>query len=175
MTMSNTVKTKVSEELQDCEIAGVTALIGKRLMNPKDWINLHGSGTLKKNKRIFPGMVWKSQYLEERTCWDFGWEFECVPRSRLTFGDAITEGHNHSVTEWHIERYMERNANCVILGDKVQRKYIHVEYPDGTKKEGLGIVVISTTAKFIPNDHVVFAIIAEFDVEKDEWLPAVNP
>lgn len=173
--MSNTAKTKVSEELQDCEIGGVTALIGKRLMSAEDWINLHGSGTLKKNKRI--GMAWKQQYLEERTCWDFGWEFECVPRSRLTFGDAITEGDSHSVTEagWHIERYMERNANCVILGDKVQCKYIHVEYPDGAKREGLGIVVRSTTAKFIPDGHAVFAIIAEFDVEKDEWLPAVNP
>lgn len=38
--------------------------INQRNMSETDWINIHSSGTLRKNKKL--GMAYKSQYLEER-------------------------------------------------------------------------------------------------------------
>ena len=68
-----------------------------RMMSASDWIEEHGSGTLRKNKKL--GMAWKAQYLEERIAYEFGWEFECQARSRIMFGDAYTEGDCSAVTE----------------------------------------------------------------------------
>ena len=94
-----------------------------RMMSASDWIEEHGSGTLRKNKKL--GMAWKAQYLEERIAYEFGWEFECQARSRIMFGDAYTEGDCSAVTEagWHIERYMNLS---VFEEVKVECKYINV-------------------------------------------------
>lgn len=146
--------------------------INQRIMKDDEWILNHASGTLRKNKKL--GMAWKSQYLEERVCYEFGWGFECQPKSRVTFGDAISEGDSHSVTEagWHIERYIEMN---IFPEDRYECKFINVEYSDGTKKEGIGMIARETSAKFIPSGHILFSIVAVFNTIKKEWEDAENP
>lgn len=146
--------------------------INQRNMSEQDWINVHASGTLRKNKKL--GMAYKSQYLEERIAYEFGWEFEIQAKSRVSFGDAISEGDAHSVTEagWHIERYMEMS---IFPEDRVECKHIDVEYSDGTTKTGIGMILRETSAPFVPYGHIVFAIVAEYDKVKKEWLEARNP
>lgn len=143
-----------------------------RMMGADDFVERHASGTLRKNKRL--GMVWREQYLVERVSYEFGWAFECLPRSRVTFGDAYTEGDVHAVTEagWHIERYLELST---FPEDRFETKYVTVEHKDGSKNEGIGIIVRQTSASFVPAGHIVFAIVAEFDVVAKAWLEAVNP
>lgn len=144
-----------------------------RSLSDNEWIEQHGSGTLRKNKRI--GFSWKSQYLHERIAYEYGFIWECVPRTWITFGDAITEADSHAVTEagWHIERYIQ---HLIFQEDKVETKYIHVESKDGKKREGIGMILRSTSAEWIPPGHIVYCIVAEFDPIKKDWFPdAVNP
>jgi hypothetical protein len=150
----------------------IQPLYDNRILSDKDWIEIHGSGTLRKNKRL--GMAWKAQYLEERVAYEFGWEFEIQPRSRIMFGDAYTEGDESAVTEagWHIERYFTRK---VFQEDIFQCKYINVEYSWGEKKEGIGIIVKETSAPWIPKGNIVFAIVAEYDTVNEKWKAANNP
>lgn len=135
------------------------------------FIDEHGSGTLRKNKRL--GMAWKQQYLEERVAFEFGWEFECLPRTRITTGVAMSEGDNKSVTEagWHADRLITLS---LFPRDVYTVCYLIVEYQDGTRREGIG-VTCDTDVSFVPEGYVVFAILAEFSAATKEWLPAVNP
>jgi hypothetical protein len=153
-----------------CEI--LKKRVAQRSMDADAFVEQHASGTLRKNKRL--GMAWRDQYLVERTAWEFGWVFECLPRSRVTFGDAFTEGDNKALTEagWHIERYLEQS---LFPEDRFETKYIHVEYKDDSKKEGVGIIVRQTSASFVPSGHTVFAIVAEFDPWTQRWHEAENP
>jgi hypothetical protein len=61
------------------------------------------------------------------------------PRSRVTFGDAYTEGDTSALTEtgWHVERYIQL---CPYPEDQYETKYINVEYKDGTTREGVGMI-----------------------------------
>ena len=137
-----------------------------------EFIERHASGTLRKNKRL--GMVWRDQYLHERTAYEFGWAFECLPRSRVTFGDAHTAGDSKPITEagWHIERYLELSA---FPEDRFETKYINVEYKDGSTREGVGMICRQTSAPWIPGGHIVFAIVAGFDPKTKTWQHAANP
>lgn len=152
--------------------APLARLVAVRTMDADTFIERHASGTLRKNKRI--GMVWREQYLHERAAYELGWAFECLPRSRVTFGDAYTEGDVKALTEagWHIERYIELS---VFPEDQFEAKYINVEYKDGVTREGVGLIVRQTSAVFVPAGHLVFAIVAEFDPKTKQWHDAVNP
>ncbi len=165
-----TLKVEVSAELKNCP--AFEKRLSIRQMSAEEFVENLASGTLRKNRKI--GMAWQSQYLEERTAYEFGWTFECVPRSRVTFGDAITEGDCHSITEagWHCERYTRMS---LFPEDKFEVKYINVEYANGTRREGIGLIVRQTSALFVPNGHLVFAIVAEFNPVRKEWLEARNP
>ena len=146
--------------------------VALRMMSADEFIEGHASGTLRKNRRI--GMAWRDQYLEELVAYEFGWRFECLPRSRVTFGDAHTEGDSKAVTEagWHIERYLELST---FPEDRFEAKYIQVEDKDGRKREGIGIIVRETSASFVPGGHLVFAIVAVFAVERGVVVSAANP
>lgn len=159
-------------DLVICACEPLKKLVALRQMDADTFVEQHASGTLRKNKRI--GMVWREQYLHERAAYEFGWAFECLPRSRVTFGDAYTEGDVKPLTEagWHIERYMQM---CVFPEDELEAKYINVEYKDGATREGVGMVVRQTSATFVPGGHLVFAIVAEFDPKTKQWREATNP
>jgi len=148
------------------------ARLAARMMPQQEWIDRHASGTLRKNARL--GMRHRSQYLEERTAWEFGWEWQCVPASRVTLGDAITEGDCSALTEagWHADRYI---AQCPYDSDGFAVRYIRVSADDGTHREGVGLVCLATSATFIPGGHTVFAIIAEWDDAASRWKGAKNP
>ena len=143
-----------------------------REMNAEDFVERFASGTLRKNKRV--GMAWKKQYLEERVAFEFGWEFKCTPRTYVQFGDANTEGDTKSLTEtgWHIDRLMSLS---VFPEDRFETKHLYIEYPDGTKLHGVGVVLRSTSAPFIPDGHLVWAIIAEVDALRNDYKKAQNP
>jgi len=83
-----TNKIPLNEDIRNCP--PLQRRVALRLMSAEEFIEKHASGTLRKNKHL--GMVWRAQYLQERTAYEFGWGFECLPRSRVTFGDAYTEG-----------------------------------------------------------------------------------
>ncbi len=142
-----------------------------RMQSADDFIEKHASGTLRKNKRL--GMVWRDQYLHERTAWEFGWLFECLPRSRVTFGDAFTEGDVKALTEagWHIERYLELS---IFPEDRFETKYITIDEKDGTRREGVGLICRQTSAPFVPGGHIVFAIVAPFDAATNTF-PHAEP
>lgn len=143
-----------------------------RFLTADEWIEQHASGTLRKNKRL--GFAWQDQYIAERIPYEYGWCFECVPASRVMWGRPYTEGDCHAITEsgWHIERYFELKF---FPEDIFEAKYLMVEYADGTTKEGVGIVIRQTSAKWVGQGKLVFAIVAEYDKETGKWLEASNP
>lgn len=151
------------------------ALAGRikiREMPATAWVDEFASGTLRKNKRI--GFAWNSQYLHERVAYEFGWTFEMLPRTQVIFNDPITEGDCKPLTEagWFIERY---KSLSVFPEDTFETKYILVENRDGTRREGVGIVVTQTSAFWIPKGHIVFAIVAEHSKTLKNFRDARNP
>ncbi len=146
--------------------------VAARLMSRGEFIERHASGTLRKNLRL--SMDCDGQYLHERVAFEFGYGFEAVHETRVTWGTPISFGDCKPVTEagWFFDRYVEVSA---FPGDEFSVKYIMVEYPDGSRREGLGIVVRKTSATFVPEKHMVFAIIAQWSTKKNKFKGAVNP
>jgi hypothetical protein len=165
-----TTKIAMDEHLKSCP--ALQARVALRLLSAEEFVHRHASGTLRKNMQL--GMVWRAQYLHERTAYEFGWEFQCLPRSRVTFGDAYTEGDCKPVTEagWFCERYTSLAA---FPGDRLEVKYLNVEYSEENKREGIGLIVRETSAEFVPDGHIVFAIVAEYDPRLKRWKRARNP
>lgn len=130
-----------------------------------EFIDRYATGTLRRNRRL--GFAWRTQYLEERVAFEFGWGFQCQPRSRVTFGDAITEGDCRQVTEagWVLDRYLLRHP---FPEDRFQVKYIKYESHHHIY-EGVGLILFQTSAAFIPNGSVVFAVVAPYDPAKKDF------
>lgn len=163
---------EISTTVPETVMNGLVKRYQERHKPTKEWIEKHASGTLRKNKRI--GFSWEKQYKEERVAWEFGWAFEMVHKTKINTGVPITEGDTKSVTEagWHIERYMCHN----IFNDNVYPAYIVVDDEDDNKREGIGIIVEpSEDVHWIPNNAIIFALVAEYNNEKDEWEDAENP
>ena len=123
------------------------------------------------NKRI--GMAYFEQYIAERTAYEFGYGFQCLPETRVCTGKPQTEGDCHPITEagWFIERYIQLRH---FSSDSIISRYIMLD-TDGEITEGIGMVVDKTSATWIPKGRVVFAIVTEYSKSKGEWLPAINP
>ena len=164
---------KVSEKLP----LKISNRIKEREMSAEEWIELHGSGTLRKNKRI--GFAWQKHYWHERICYEFGYGFEMLPKTRITYNDPITEGDCSAITEagWFIERYMSLS---IFDDDLFEAKYIIAEYPDldeslqYKRKEGIGIIVKQTSFN-IPAGNIIFSIVAEFNRTNNSFNNAINP
>lgn len=141
-----------------------------RFMSNQEFIENHGSGTLRKNSRL--GFDHKKQMLHERTAFDFGYGFECVHESHVNWGVPITEGDCHPITEagWHIDRYQF----MAFPGDEFEAKYLKIHTLSGDR-EGVGIIVRKTSAPYVPAGFVVFALIAEVDLKKHDYNEANNP
>lgn len=164
-----TLKVPLTDELRAC--SALKKRLDVRFMKDDEFIEKHASGTLRKNRRL--GMAWRKQYLQERVAYEFGWVFECLPRSYVTFGDANSEADSRAVTEagWHMERYVEMS---IFPEDTFQAKYIMVDH-DNAHREGIGLICRQTSAPFIPDGHIVFAIVAPYDVVKRGFKRARNP
>lgn len=159
---------------------GIRNRVKERFMSAEDWIEIHGSGTLRKNKRI--GMAWQVQYRHERLAYEFGYGFESLPKTQVCYNDAISEGDCHPVTEagWFIERYMTLS---VFSEDCFEVKYLIVEERDGSRREGIGIIVKQTSFD-VPKGNIIFAIVAKYKKGKRKkngkrkpgrFLPCKNP
>lgn len=149
-----------------------TDALRAREMSAEEWVETYGTGTLRHAK--FLGLRWKSQYLEERTAFEFGWEFQCVPASRVTFGDVKAEGDCRAITElvWHTRRM---RALHPFAGDDFIPKYFFLTEEGDHTTEGVGIWVKTTTAPWVPEGHMVFAITAVYDKKAKDFLEPVNP
>ncbi|MGE0709990.1 MAG: hypothetical protein AB7N76_25945 [Planctomycetota bacterium] len=146
--------------------------VAVRTMKAEEWVERHASGTLRKNKRL--GFAWKSQYRDERTCFEFGWEFELLPSTQINFNVAITEGDQKALTEagWFVDRLLTIHP---FPEDDFELKYVIADYRDGPRREGVGLILRQTSAPWIPAGHMVFAIVAEWDPRAKRWLGAKNP
>ena len=148
-----------------------TKLDAIRTMTKEEFIEHHGSGTLRKNTKL--GMANQGHYLDERIAYEFGWEFQTDFATRVTLGKAISEGDVKGNTElgWHAERYINTR---VFDEDKVEVAYIIHEDNEGNIREGNGLVIRETSFA-IGQGRYIFAFVQEYDREKEEWMPAVNP
>lgn len=167
-----TTRVDLDPQLVSCDCAAIQDRLQIRTMPAEAFVEKHGTGTLRKNKRL--GMAWNSQYLTERVRYEFGWEFEILPRSCLTFSDAITESDSKLITEagWHAERYINMS---IFPEDYFEVKYLTASYPDGKTKEGIGIAVRQTSAPWIPKGHLVFVIVAEYSTTINKYTIVRNP
>jgi hypothetical protein len=142
-----------------------------RFMSEAEFLFLHASGTLRKNARL--GFDYKKQLLHERTAFDFGYGFEAIHESHVNWGTPITEGDCHAITEsgWHTDRY----ESIAFPGDEFEVKYLKIHTGNGPDREGVGIIIRKTSAPYVPNNYVVFSLIAEVGVVKHDYKDAVNP
>lgn len=142
-----------------------------RMVSKSRFIKKHGSGSLKKAKKL--KMAHHSMYIEERVCYEFGWEFQCQPASRVTTGPLIAEGDCSVITEtgWFAERL--RTLNPYKGEDKYKVAYITFTDENGKVTEGAGIVVSRTSAAFVGKSKLVFALVAEWD--GSNWSENRNP
>lgn len=152
--------------------APLAKIVGLRQMDAETFVEKHASGTLRKNKRI--GMVWREQYLHERAAYELGWAFECLPRSRVTFGDAYTEGDVKALPK--PAGTSSGTSRCRCSPRTTSRRSTSTSNTrTARRREGVGMVVRQTSAQFVPGGHLVFAIVAEFDPHKKLWHDAINP
>lgn len=142
-----------------------------RTMTKEEFIENHGSGTLRKNTKL--GIKSNCQYLEEIIAYEFGWGFQSMPSTRVTLGEAISEGDVKGLTElgWFAERYL---MTRVFEEDIIEVRFIQYEDSNGKRYEGNGIVIKQTSFN-VPKGHLVFAIVTHFNIEKGEWEEAENP
>lgn len=145
-----------------------------RSMTNTEFIEDHASGTLRKNSLI--GFRYDDQLTHERIAFEFGYGFESMPSSRITFNDAMTIGDCKPITEagWFISRWIKIQSS-IFPEDKFETKYIIVEDENGTRREGVGLICRQTSYPYVKNGHIIFAIISEWDNSKKEYKSAINP
>ena len=139
-------------------------------MTEDEFINNHGSGTLRKNKRL--GFHYKKQYIHERVAFDFGYGFECIHETYVNWGQPMTEGDSHPITEagWFADRYQF----FAFPGDEFETKHLEISVANETVK-GVGIIIRKTSAPYIPEGNVVLALITKENPVTHLYEPAVNP
>jgi hypothetical protein len=143
-----------------------------RTMPNAEWIEAHGSGTLRDNRQL--GFVWSIQCLSERLAYTFGYGFSAFKSHLVTFNDSISECDEAAYTlagRW-VKRYL---AKSLFNEDYFELKYVIVSSDNGKRVwEGIGLILRQTSAQFIPEDTMVFAKIARFDPLKEQWDAPVN-
>jgi hypothetical protein len=153
----------------------ITEIVKLRQMSDDEWIELQGCSTVRRARRL--GATWKDLYRKQRVCFEFGWHFEILPRSRVLFGDATSEGDCPAITEaqWLSERYILRRP---FPEDYLEYKCIRITAQDDNAKierEGFGLILRKTSATFIGAGNIVFCFVTEWDLVKKVWKEAVNP
>ena len=159
---------EMSEDVRNCK--EFSRRVNARLMSREEFIEKHGSGTLRKSDRI--GFKVKDHYLHERAHFEFGWGFECIPSSRVNWGDTISYPDCKVTTEigWLVDRYA---VISVFPGDEIEFKNIEVEFQDGERQSGPGIIIRKTSAKFIPEGHIVYCILSK--IHNGNYGEVINP
>lgn len=140
-----------------------------RELSAADFIEQFGSGTLRKSARL--GFNIQDAYLQERAQVEFGAGFEVIPGSRVTYSDIkLVPGAALTELGWHAERMIELRP---FESDCFQCKQFELEYADGSVREGAGILVLRTSASWLPLGQMVLAIVTE--KRNGQYLSAMNP
>lgn len=140
-----------------------------RFISKEEFIEKWGSGTLRKSTRL--GFNTHETYLQERTKFEFGLGFEIIPSSRVAYSDIeLVSCQGMTELGWHAERMIELRH---FESDLFICKKFEVEYSSGVKRQGAGILVAQTSAKWIPAGQMVFSIVTENINNK--YQPAINP
>lgn len=138
-----------------------------------EWIEKYGSTTVRKAKRL--GAKYRNQYLVERVAFEFGYHWKMIPASRVVFGDVMSEGDCHQLTEaiWLSDCYIAKNN---FTEDKFEFKYIIVTNSDDSITEGVGLVCRQVTnCSWIPDGQILYWIQAEYDKKLKCFKENINP
>lgn len=159
-------------EMSEASNALPNRIIEPRLMKNGDFINEHGSGTLRDNKEL--GFVWSLQCLSERLAYTFGYGFSAFKAHLVMFNDSISECDEKAYTlagRW----FKAYNAKKLFSEDYFEVKYAAI-YDESRVLQWEGIVVIvrETSANFIPQNTMVLAKVTEYQSSKGAWTPPVN-
>jgi hypothetical protein len=173
--MNTTVK-EFSSEILESKIKGVQYQVLQRSTSPMKWfdntlLKERFSGTLIKAQRH--GLRVGEHAKHEAIAQTMGYLFEILPASRVTFGDALSEGDCHSITEtlWHCDRLI---ANHIFPEDVFEVAWITVSEDSG-ERVGIGLVVKETSIQWIGSSNLLFAIVAIYDTVNHKWEAPVNP
>lgn len=145
-----------------------------RNLTKDKFIEKHASGTLRKAHRS--GLNCDDHYLHERLAFEFGFSFESIDTRLecLSSHTGVSYPDNPAITEslWLYDRYVAINP----FNDEFQLRYIKINNKED-RREGLAITLVSDNPKieWLPINHFVFAIIAEYDPVNKVWKDAVNP
>ena len=163
-----TIKVDLSKE---------SSLLPQRIVNARtitnsQWIDEHGSGTLRDNKEL--KFVWSMQCLAERIAYTFGYGFGAYKEHLVTFNDSISECDEQSYTlagRW-MKRYL---AMKLFPEDYFELKYVIIKDESGKREwEGIGVIVRETSASFVPDGIMIVAKIAMYNTNTHQWQKAVN-
>ena len=147
-------------------------ILDVRTMSNDEFIDIHGSGTLRDNKTL--GFAWKMQSLSERCAYTFGYGFAGYKSHNVVFNDSISECDEKAYTyagRW-FKAYLTKN---LFEEDHFQIKYVSIRDDAGkTVCEGIGIVVSQTSATFVPPNTIIVAMICEYHPAKAAWGTPVN-
>lgn len=147
-------------------------IVEKRTMSNSDFIEQHGSGTLRDNKNL--GFVWSIQNLSERIAYTFGYGFAAFKSHTVVFNDSISECDEVAYTlagRW----FKAYQAKKLFEEDYFEIKYVIVKDEQDQKVwEGIGVVVRETSATFVPDNTLVIAQVARFDPKTQTWDSPVN-
>lgn len=163
-----TVKVPVGEQSKSLP----QRIIDARTISNSDFIELHGSGTLRDNKGL--GFVWSIQCLSERLAYTFGYGFGAFKSHNVVFNDSISECDENAYTlsgRW----FKAYQAKKLFSEDYFEIKYVIIK-DDSDKKvwEGIGVIVRETSAGFIPDNTLVIARVCEFKAKEQVWSESVN-
>jgi hypothetical protein len=147
-------------------------LLDMREMSEVDWIQKYGSGTLRDSVEY--GTAYKTLYRHERICWEYGSGFECIPTTRVLPNIIIAEGDCPQYRE-ALYYFKKIKARRLFQEDYYEFKYINITESDDSVRQGAGIILRATTTSWIPDGHMVLAIVAEYDTKTKQWKDAVNP
>lgn len=147
-------------------------IIDSRTMSNTQFIEEHGSGTLRDNKNI--GFTWSIQCMSERVAYTFGYGFSIFKSHQVTFNNSISECDEKAYTlagRW----FKAYNAKKLFTEDHFELKYVIIKDECGkTQWEGIAVVVTQTSATFIPNNTIVLGLICQFNEAKQSWETPVN-
>lgn len=167
----------ISDKVKEIMMPYLKYQIKMRETPLKEWfndseLNARLSGTLKKNNSI--GFKVMNQLRQEALCQTLGWCWENISSTYITFNDAISEGDCHPLTEvgWFADRWIK---NKLFEEEYYELKYIMVSEPDGTVREGVGLICRFSTIKWLLPDSLLFCIIAEFNKKTNQFEEAINP
>lgn len=141
-----------------------------RELSQSEFVEKYASGSLRKSMRL--GFDVRDAYLRERVKLEFGYGFDVIQKSWVMFNDPKFQS-SQAITElcWHLERMIELRP---FESDVFVAKEMDIEKPDGSKKRGLGIFVMKTSAAWLPKGYIVYALVTERQAN-GTLSPAINP